>query len=335
MAALVAAGGSVPGTYAFLGGAFDGRYVYFSPFGSNSYAVRYDTRLPFADDASWSAFDTATMDSSASYGGVISDGRYAYFIPNKTTKVLAFDNAGSDDAGSDFTTAGSFAVRDLGSNNQGFGGGVFDGKYVYLAPSSGSIVVRHDALLPITAAWDVGSAGFDLNANFALAPATHFWGAAYDGTRVYMIPNARPSILAAYTTAMPFDDSGSWGTCAVGTPLLDAAVSGSSFAGAAFDGKRLFLAPLGDPGGDGGASTLPVVAYDTTQPLCPDALGTAYATFDPTSLEGGAGASGFEGAAFDGTYVYFVPHASHVIARFEAKRVSEGLSPPVYRGSWW
>ena len=96
-----------------------------------------------------------------------------------------------------------------------------------------------------------------------------------------------------------------------------------------------FLRPRTIPPSDGGGSTLPILAYDTTQPFCPGALGAAYTTFDPTSLEGGTEASGFEGAAFDGRYVYFIPHAGHVVARFEAKRVSEGLSPAVYAGSWW
>ena len=333
--ALVAAGGSSSGAYVYRGGAFDGRYVYLAPFGTNAYAVRYDTQQPFAHDASWSAFNAATMDPSANYWGAISDGRYTYFVPNKTTKVLAYDSASGADAGSDFTSAASFNVYDMGTSNQGYWGGAFDGTYVYLAPFSGSIAARHDTLLPVTAAWDVGSSGFDLNNNFVLGAAVHFWGSAYDGNRVYMIPNGTPWTLAAYTTSGQFNDYGSWATCAIGAQLFGGQISGTAFVGAAFDGKRLFLVPYGSPGGDGGSPNLPVVTYDTTRPLCPGDISTAYTMFDPTNVDGGTSAIGFEGAAFDGKYVYFVPHAGSVMARFEAKSENKGLYPAVYKGSWW
>jgi hypothetical protein len=335
MAAITAAGGSSTGSYTFLGGAFDGRYVYLAPFGTNSYVVQYDTTQPFSHDGSWSAFNAATLDPSANYWGVISDGRYAYFVPNKTTKVVAYDNTAGGDAGSNFSSAASFTVYDLGSGNQGFWGGTFDGTYVYLAPFSGSVVARHDALLPVTAAWDVGATGFDLNNNFLLGAVTHFWGAAYDGNRVYVIPNGSPWTLAAYSTSGQFSDYGSWETCAIGTQLFGGQISGSPYVGAAFDGKRLFIVPYGSPGADGGTTKVPLIAFDTTQDLCPSDVNTAYTTFDPTGVDGGTNAVGFEGAAFDGKYVYFVPHTSNVAARFEAKSVNTGLSPSVYKGSWW
>lgn len=332
---IVAAGGLSTGSYTYLGGAFDGRYVYLAPFGTNTYAVRYDTQQPFSHDASWSAFNAATLDSAANYWGALSDGRRTYFIPNKTTKVLAYDNNGDLDAGSDFTAA-SFTVYDLGTGNQGYWGGAFDGTYVYFAPFSGSVAARHDTILPVTAGWDVGATGFDFNNNFVLGAAAHFWGGAYDGSRVYMIPNATQAwTITAYTTSGQFDDYTSWATCALGPQLLSTTSAPSSFVGAAFDGKRLLLVPYGTPAADSGAAALPMVAYDTTQPLCPSNMASAYSKFDPATLPGGAGAAGFEGAAFDGHYVYFVPHAGSVVARFEAKSVNNGLSPSTYKGSWW
>ena len=333
---IVAAGGLGTGSYTYLGSAFDGRYLYLAPFGANTYAVRYDTQQPFSHDEAWSAFNAATLDSAANYWGVISDGRYTYFVPNKTTKVLAFDNSGGGDAGSDFTAASSFTSYDLGAGNQGYWGGAFDGTYVYFAPFSGSVVARHDTALPVTAGWDVGAAGIDLNTNFVLGAAAHFWGGAYDGNHVYMIPNATQSwTLGAYTTSGVFNDYGSWSTCALGTDLLGSVTASSAFVGAAFDGKRLFLVPYGTPAADSGAAALPVVAYDTTQPLCPSTMASAYTTFDPATVAGGASSAGFEGAAFDGHYLYFVPHSSSVVARFEAKGTNGGLAPAAYKGSWW
>jgi hypothetical protein len=45
--------------------------------------------------------------------------------------------------------------------------------------------------------------------------------------------------------------------------------------------------------------------------------------------------SGVAFDAFDGQYIYFVPHTGSVVARFEAKSVNKGLFPPSYKGSWW
>ncbi len=334
--AIVAAGGLNTGSYTYLGGAFDGRYIYMAPFGNNAYAVRYDTQQPFSHDESWSAFNTTTLDTAANYWGVLSDGRHTYFVPNKTTKVLAFDNGGPGDAGSDFTNASNFTSYDLGTGNGGYWGGTFDGTYVYFAPFSGSVVARHDTALPVTAGWDVGATGFDLNTNFVLGATAHFWGGAYDGNHVYMVPNATQSwTLGAYSTAGTFNDYGSWSTCALGTTLLSGSSASSAFVGAAFDGKRLLLVPFGTAVADSGAASVPVVAYDTTQPLCPSTLSSAYTTFDPTTLGGGTGAAGFEGAAFDGHYVYLIPHSNSVIARFEAKSASTAITPASYKGSWW
>ena len=328
---IFSAGGAGSGTYLYGGGTFDGRYLYLAPSGANTYLVRYDTQQPFAQDASWSAFNAATLDSTASYSGAVSDGRYTYFVPNKTTKVIVYDNTASD-AGVAFTAASSFSAYDLGTGNTGFTGGVFDGTYVYFAPSNGSVAARHDTQSPIMSAWDIGSTGFDLGASFGLGPATHFWGGAYDGSRVYLTPNATQSwTLAAYTTSGTFGASSGWSVCALNPGVVGFSAS-SAFVGAAFDGRRLFLVPSGKPTG---AAALPVVAYDTTQPFCPANLSSTYSKFDPTTLPGGANAAGFQGAAFDGHYVYFIPHDNGVVARFEAKSVNDGLAPPSYAGSWW
>jgi hypothetical protein len=334
---IVAAGGPSSGSYTYLGGAFDGRYLYLAPFGTNTFAVQYDTRQPFTDSGAWTAFSTTALDPDANYWGVASDGRYAYFIPNTTTTVVAYDNQAVSDAGSGFSAASSWVAYDLGAGPDyaGFWGGVFDGRYMYLAPYTGNVASRYDTTLPIGAAgsWNAGSTGFDFNDNEQITPP-HYWGAAYDGSRVYMVPyKTQAWTLASYTTSGSFNDDGSWATCAL-APLLAGAGGGTpGFVGAAYDGRRLFLVPAGRNAAGSGA--LPVVAYDTTQPLCPTDLASAYSLFDPSTLEGGQGAQGFEGAAFDGKYVYFVPHAGHVVARFQAKATNMGLSPSVYKGSWW
>jgi len=71
----------------FLGGTFDGRYVYFTPnangSGNTGVVLRFDTTANFTTAASWSAFDAGGTSglNSAGYAGAVSDGRYIYFAP--------------------------------------------------------------------------------------------------------------------------------------------------------------------------------------------------------------------------------------------------------------
>jgi hypothetical protein len=142
----------------------------------------------------------------------------------------------------------------------------------------------------------------------------------------------------AYNTKStdPFSDLDAWNSFDLGL-LFSAGGSATTgvapgFVGAAFDGERLFLAPAGNLARpNGSAAPLPVVAYDTTKLL---ASASSYSVFDPSVMNGGATA--FEGAAFDGQYVYFVPHGHSVVARFKAKKAPGPLSPAnIYTGSWW
>jgi hypothetical protein len=341
---LVAAGGSSAGAYPYLGAAFDGQYVYFAPFATNTFAVQYDTQSAFDDDGAWSVFDASTLDPSADYWGVATDGQHTYLVPNATTTIVSYDNsaAGSGDGGSGFSAQSSWSSYDLGagSDYQGFWGGLYDGHYLYLAPFSGNVASRHVSNAPLGSSWSLGSTdGFDFSIQEQISPP-HFWGSAYDGLHVYFVPYKTNELtFAAFTATGQFNDDGAWATFSLtqlfappdgGTTIVGAL---PGFVGAAYDGQRIFLAPAGQVAtSDGNVTPLQVVTYDTKQPLTSAA---AYTTFDPTALPGGARAYGFEGAAFDGQYVYFVPHAGSVVARFQATHTNMGLSPVTYRGSWW
>ena len=54
-------GGAVPDKKGYVGGVFDGRYVYFVPHSDGSAfhgrVLRYDTQGGFTDSQSWSAYD--------------------------------------------------------------------------------------------------------------------------------------------------------------------------------------------------------------------------------------------------------------------------------------
>ena len=81
----------------FVGGEFDGRYVYFSPYGHptatfGGTTIRYDTTGAFTDKNSWASFDMTKLDVQAhAMLGVVYDGRYLYYIPGISGIVARFD----------------------------------------------------------------------------------------------------------------------------------------------------------------------------------------------------------------------------------------------------
>jgi hypothetical protein len=140
-------------TRGFLGGVFDGRFVYYMPHfltapnGFTGTFARYDTHLPFIDAASWTPFDTATVTPNArAFAGGAFDGRYVYFVPlndgEPNGMVARYDTSAA------FTTVGSWSTFDTGTltgSPRWFGGAVFDGQYLYLVPFGTSVAVRFAA----------------------------------------------------------------------------------------------------------------------------------------------------------------------------------------------
>ena len=89
-------------TTSFIGGVFDGRYVYFVPNNSgtplNSAVLRFDTTGNFTTSGSWSAYDVANTSGldTKGFAGAVFDGRHIYFVPHfdspsLTGVVLRFD----------------------------------------------------------------------------------------------------------------------------------------------------------------------------------------------------------------------------------------------------
>jgi hypothetical protein len=76
----------------FAGGVFDGRYVYFVPYGPKAVAVRYDTQQDFGAPSSWSTFALVSLDPNAqNFVGAGFDGQYVYFVPRTQSILVRFD----------------------------------------------------------------------------------------------------------------------------------------------------------------------------------------------------------------------------------------------------
>jgi hypothetical protein len=128
-----------------------------------------------------------------------------------------------------------------------------------------------------------------------------YYGGCFDGRYVYFIPRVLDRIhyhsrLLRYDTRAPFKDPAAWDAFDIGPR--------QSGQGCVFDGRFLYLCPgySGDPKiEEFNASS--VIRYDTRAPF------RQAVSYEMVDLEPflGPDAACFDGGAFDGRWVYFVP----------------------------
>lgn len=328
----------------YAGAAFDGRYVYFvsndDGYKTPATFVRYDTQASFQSTSSWVTFDATSelkLPPFMSFIGAVFDGRHVIFTPSFFSTALSYDTSQPFNAASSWE---QFDVHDVSPKAAGLHGSVFDGTYVYMVPfaeytvldsgpSDGGrpgpplekatfdgTLLRYDTRKPFgsTSSWE----DFDL-ASLPL-PATGLAGGAFDGRYVYFSPNDTAGTAVRYDTKRPFGEKSSYEELQL-TTLSQGAFA---FWGAAFDGRFVYYIPQGPTTPSG-----LIARYDTTQ-----AFGgaCAWTFFDVSSLN--TQAVGFQGAIFDGEFLYLVPASGTVVPRFRA-RTSRALPKlPGFYGSF-
>ncbi len=262
------------------------------------------------------------------YQGATFDGRYIYFAPDYTSAadggalggVVRYDTSAS------FSDAGSWSTFDPTTMGGGFAGAVFDGRAVYLVPNPSAtvddaVVRRYDT----TASFSDTSAWSAFDTTTVKWSANFFWGAAFDGRFVYLVPSAALGIVPRFDTTLSFDAGTAWSTFDMALVLT----SSEQFWGAAFDGRFVYFVPFGS-----GPEGHFIIRYDATASFSAD---TSWRTFDPTTVN--VGAKGFNGAIFDGHYVYFVPHDNGtpdgLVVRFDAKTPASMPPLPAWHGSFF
>jgi hypothetical protein len=301
------------GAFGFFGATFDGRFLYLVPE-RNGIVTRYDSQGSFTAGSSWSTFDATSVNAGASgFFGAVFDGRYVYLVPNYNGHsdgiIARYDTSAGFQTSSSWLT---FDTTTVDANAEGFSGGTFDGRYIYLAPNnanaSGStaVVARYDtqATFGAAASWVT----FDVMT--VQATANSFAGAVFDGRYVYLAPNGPSGVAARYDTTGSFSAAASWATFA----------TLGSRVGAGFDGRYVYFAPYGTA----------AARFDT---LGSFGISSSWSTFDVAGLDAGVG-SGFMGAAFDGRYVYLAPYFTSVVARFDAKTPPSMPKLPGWSGSF-
>ncbi|MDB4943679.1 MAG: peptidylglycine alpha-amidating monooxygenase [Labilithrix sp.] len=314
-----------PKARSYRGAVFDGRFVYLVPSGAGATLARYDTLQPYADPASWTLFDLKTVTQAAGFVGATFDGRYVYLTPSDSTVTLRYDTAG---AMTSPTSWSSFKISSVNPAAISFVGSVAAGRYVYYVPNGGAagprgVIARYDADASFTSAasWTtLDLATFDVH-------AAGYRTGAFDGRYLYLVPgwtaptpSWATSTIARYDTLAPFAARASWKF--FDTSAVDPGARG--FNAAAFDGRRLILAP-----GYNGAYHGLTLAFDTTADIT---LATSWSVFDMTSLDGGV--RNLRGASFDGRYVYYAPALGNA-ARFDARPFAAGAALPTLGGSFY
>lgn len=338
-----ASGTGAGGATGYLGGTFDGRYVYFAPQGGpvHGKVLRYDTLLDdFLSPGSWSMYDAGTTDGLTTRGfqGALFDGHYVYFVPHNNGIgsgwngiVLRYDTTMLFDEGSSWEAwdAGSTG----GGSTKGYSSAVFDGHYVYFAPNFDG--ARHGRVLryDTTEEFKTGASwvAYDAGTTDRLE-TTGFKGGVFDGRYIYFVPYipASPGLcnVLRYDTTGTFDDESSWdGFNAAGTDGLQT----EGYHGAVYDGQRVIFVPY-----QGSTFHGRVLAYDTAGDF---KRGTSWDAID-AGLTDGLSTQGFVGAAFDGRFIYFAPYRLPGVGapfhgnvlRFDA-RLPREIPPTIHGGS--
>lgn len=309
-------------TKGFFGAVFDGRYVYFVPqhdeLTRHGRVLRYDTHGSFKDPASWAGYDAGSTDglNTKGYYGAAFDGRYVYFVPRRDpqgfhTRVLRYDTSGGE-----FRNPTRWQAHDLGLDRS-YQSAAFDGRYLYFVPGhvavhrsqlknpdqcdspavtgmdpnyvlqGNSLVLRYDTRseLKSPASWSSFNAADTGGLN-----TSDYDGACFDGRYIYLAPLST-GVPLRYDTQGRFDDPSSW-------RAFDAKPLGMKLnVGCVFDGRWIYYVMYGD--------SEHAIRYDTTGAFDDRANWQRHPLAEIQSL---GNTRGFDGAVFDGRYVYFIPY---------------------------
>jgi len=312
----------------YWGGAFDGRYIYFSPYWNSvqhGEVLRYDTLANFSNETSRTTFDAVANNTGISprgFNGALFDGKYVYFIPevNATDRHGEFLRYNTSSAFNDNASWDTFspAFNGIEGKPEGFRGGTFDGRYLYFAPTvnaSGSVhgdVLRYDTNSSFDAisSWEV----FDAENNRVGQYGRGFAGAVYATSYVYFTgniidaggsPTSYHGEILRYNTSSEFTENASWDYFDPGENNVGGDPDG--YYGGAFDGRYIYFSPYYNGSTDGYHDE--ILRYDTTVDF---KTASSWDVFDLRNNSIGTNPRGFKGANFDGRYVYFIPNVDSV-----------------------
>jgi hypothetical protein len=200
--------------------AFDGRYVYYGPF--STHLLRYDTQGAFTAAGSWDFIDGSIINGAVSnLSGVVFDGTYVNYFGGASVRFAASGT---------FTSLASWQTNGSGAGAYG----VYDGRYIWTGPASGGIGFQYDPQ---------GSPYPSRRSYVTGAGTVNVFGGVTDGKFLFFAPSGG-SLVARIDPTLVYAPDGGTGTGATTTfNLTGIGVSATSFAGAAFDGRYVYLVP--------------------------------------------------------------------------------------------
>ncbi len=301
---------------AYGGIAYDGRYVYYTPYDSDTF-IRFDTKgTSFTTAADWAQMSMSTAQGGAAldsaYEGVVYDGRYLYYSPLNSDTFLRLDTKGTS-----FTTVGDWSQMSM-STAQGaaaldgaYMGVHYDGRYIYYYPLSSDTFLRFDTQgTSFTTAGDWQK----MNMSTALGAAAldnAYAGISYDGRYIYYSPNDADTFIRFDTQGTSFTTTADWQRMSMST-AQGAAIVASAYMETTFDGRYIYYSPM---------NSATFLRFDTQ--------GTSFTTAGDweqismsTAHGAAATASAYTGVNYDGRYVYYISFASATFLRFDTQGTS-------------
>ncbi|AMP89962.1 LamG-like jellyroll fold domain-containing protein [Legionella pneumophila] len=270
--------------------------------------VQRNENMHSTDLLSYDATDIeGTSASRGNYSKTVFDGRYIYSVSippiGSASKILRYDTRSNFTDPSAWNTFTMLKLKKQPDDRHwysGYNSLTFDGRYIYLVPTSYSyepnhgFALRYDThgALDHTSSWK----SFDIKTLDGMSDLVRFRDGAFDGKYVYFTGGGvKKSIgqkIARYDTSLNFDDPNSWTYQAINLILPN--VGNTVYNSTVLAGNYLYFIPS-----DG-----MFVRYDITKPFNKP---TSWTYYNAANTNGSNSSINYIGGAFDGRYIYFSP----------------------------
>jgi hypothetical protein len=260
-----------------------------------------------------SLFDATDIEGPAAargqYAKTVFDGRYIYSVSTPPTgsasKIVRYDSRANFNNPSAWRSFTMLKLKKPGDLHwySGYNSLIFDGRYIYLVPTSYSyepnhgFTLRYDTQGPmdVSTSWE----SFDIKSLDGVRDLVRFKDGAFDGKYIYFIGGgvikSPGQKIARYDTSLRFDDANSWTFQAINTLLPN--IGSTKYNSTVLVGNYLYFIPS-----DG-----MFVRYDITKPFNDPA---SWIHYNAANTNGSNSSVNYISGTSDGRYIYFSPGAA-------------------------
>jgi len=264
------------------------------------------SKIPFSSFRRWEQSNADSVIGSAvgnrKFQTCVFDGRYIYFFPHTAQSIVSYDTT------QPFTYLGAWeqiAVTSAATGvrpDNNFSAAIFDGRYVYVAPSHNDTFIRYDTTKFFTETTSWEHIGTDSAQGSGSVVDNAFAAMAFDGRYIYVVPQKTlggGQVFVRFDTTGSFTDITAWSQMPISSAQGSATVVDFGYGGITFDGQYVYF-----PSTDSGT----FLRYDTTASFT--AI-SSWIQLSTSSAQGAANAGDkYSASVFDGRYVYIAPASS-------------------------